>query len=217
MINKKNFKIEHFHNAKIIESKFPEKKFKTDQRLSNLLESISNIDPNGFMFEFGVYSGETINFIAKYFPQKTLYGFDSFEGLPEEWILNEKRTISRDHFNVNGNLPLVNKNVQLIKGWFDNTLPKFIIENNLNYVSYLHIDCDLYSSTKTIFDNLNDYIVPGTVIVFDELYPWKTYKWFTTWEEHEYKALKEWVEKYNRTFKILHRSNHCQVSIKIIS
>ena len=121
--------------------------------------------PNTVWLEFGVASGNTINYIST-FTKDTVYGFDSFEGLPEKW---------RDGFEVgafgrNGSLPSVNKNVQLIKGWFNETLPGFI-QNNLQgkKVSFIHMDADLYSSTKCIFDCLKDYIDTDCVIVFDEL------------------------------------------------
>jgi hypothetical protein len=66
-------------------------------------------------------------------------------------------------------LPHVSSNVTLIKGWFDQTLPPFL-EKHPAPVSFLHVDCDLYSSTKTIFDSLRTRFRPGTVIVFDEYF-----------------------------------------------
>jgi hypothetical protein len=216
LIDKNNINIEHFHNAKVVESKYPELHWKGNARMSNLDETMSYVDPKGIFLEFGVYSGNTINFVADAFPKNTLYGFDSFEGLPEEWQLNEKKIIPKGYFHRD-TLPKVRSNVKLIKGWFDQTIPTFLKEHNFDYISFLHIDCDLYSSTKTIFNNLNDKIQVGTVITFDELYPWTNYKWFRTWQEHEFKALKEWINEYNRSFKILNRSNHCQTSIIITS
>jgi hypothetical protein len=56
------------------------------------------------------------------------------------------------------NLPRVEKNVKLIKGWFDKTLPTFIQKEKRD-IAYLHVDCDLYSSTKTIFEALGNQIV----------------------------------------------------------
>mgnify|MGYP003339266618 CR=1 FL=1 len=50
-------------------------------------------------------------------------------------------------------------------------VPKWLEETDLKQISLLHVDSDLYSSAKIIFDNLNDYIVQGTIIVFDEFYP----------------------------------------------
>lgn len=54
-------------------------------------------------------------------------------------------------------------------------------------LAYLHVDCDLYAGSKDIFTLLNHKIVPGTVIVFDELVNYKLYK------EHEVKAFWEWL------------------------
>ena len=120
-------------------------------------------EPNTLWLEFGVASGKTINYISK-FTNDTVYGFDSFEGLPENW----RDGFDKGAFDRNGNLPEVNKNVTLIKGWFDETLPNFIKSHNKK-VSFIHMDADLYSSTKCIFNNLKDYINKDCIIVFDEL------------------------------------------------
>jgi hypothetical protein len=113
--------------------------------------------------EFGVATGKTINYISK-FTNKTVYGFDSFEGLPEKW----RNGYNKGAFSNNGKLPKVNDNVVLIKGWIDKTLPKFIKKYN-NKISFIHIDVDLYSSTKCILNILKDYIDKECIIVFDEL------------------------------------------------
>ena len=119
--------------------------------------------PDTLWLEFGVASGNTINYISKFTKDK-VYGFDSFEGLPEKW----RDGFDKGAFNRNGNLPQVNNNVELIKGWFDETLPNFIKTHNKK-VSFIHMDADLYSSTKCILNNLKDYIDVDCVIVFDEL------------------------------------------------
>ena len=66
------------------------------------------------------------------FTNNKVYGFDSFEGLPEKW----RNGFEKGTFNRNGNLPKVNNNVELIKGWFDDTLPNFI--KNQNKKSFFH-------------------------------------------------------------------------------
>ena len=119
--------------------------------------------PNTLWLEFGVASGTTINYISK-FTSETVYGFDSFEGLPETWRPGFEKGI----FNRNGNLPRVNPNVELIKGWFNETLVNFIQSKNKK-VSFIHMDADLYSSTKYIFEVLKDYLDTDCIIVFDEL------------------------------------------------
>ena len=118
---------------------------------------------NTLWLEFGVASGNTINYISKFTNDK-VYGFDSFEGLPEKW----RDGFDKGLFSRNGNLPQVNSNVELIKGWFNETLLNFINTHNKK-VSFIHMDADLYSSTKYIFDVLKDYINTDCIIVFDEL------------------------------------------------
>jgi Methyltransferase domain len=118
---------------------------------------------NTLWLEFGVASGSSINYISKFTKDK-VYGFDSFEGLPEKW----RDGFDKGAFSRNGNLPNVNNNVVLIKGWFNETLLPFIKSQNKK-VSFIHIDADLYSSTKYILDTLKDYIDIDCVVVFDEL------------------------------------------------
>ena len=80
-------------------------------------------------------------------------------------------------------------NVTLIKGWFNETLPAFLATNQGD-VAFLHVDCDLYSSTKCIFDLLAGRIKSGTVIVFDEF--WN----YPAWQQHEIKAFEEFKAEY---------------------
>lgn len=154
--------------------------------------------------EFGVYKGNSINILSGTKPDKIFYGFDSFEGLPETW----KSSNLKGHFTLNGNLPKVNENVRLIKGWFNETLPEFIKEHP-EPCAFIHVDCDLYSSTKTIFDNLKNQIVSGTVIAFDEYFN------YPTWQEHEYKVFMEFIAWSGLDFEYIARTNSHQVAVKI--
>ena len=135
-------------------------------------------------FEFGVFSGYTINFISNLIENVQIHGFDSFEGLPEKWRVG----FNESTFNMSGNLPHVNDNVILHKGWFNVTIPEFI-SNVDSKCALIHIDCDLYSSTKTILDNLSNNIGTGTIIMFDEFIG------FSGWQEDEYKAFNEFISK----------------------
>ena len=119
--------------------------------------------PNTLWLEFGVASGNTINYISQ-FTDDMVYGFDSFEGLPEKW----RDGYDKGAFNRNGQLPHVKPNVELVKGWFNETLLDFIKKHDKK-VSFIHMDADLYSSTKCIFDTLKNHIDENCVIVFDEL------------------------------------------------
>ena len=159
----------------------------------------------GLILEFGVYSGSSINYIARK-TRSTVYGFDSFEGLPEKW----RDGFDKSAFNLDGKLPVCETNVQLIKGWFDNTLPDFLSKHTES-IKFLHIDCDIYSSTKTIFANLETRIVHGTVIVFDEYFN------YPNWENHEHKAFLEFINNSNLDFEYLYYNRYNeQVIVRII-
>lgn len=157
---------------------------------------------DGLYLEFGVFQGTTINYIASQKENDTIYGFDSFEGLPEDW-----GDIKKGTFNME-NLPDVRANVSLVKGWFSQTLPEFIKAHN-KPVSFMHIDCDLYSYAKDIFNALASNICPGTVIFFDEYFN------YPEWKENEYKAFQEFCEKHSVKYKYLGICN-TQVALKIL-
>jgi len=140
--------------------------------------------PNTLWLEFGVYSGNTINYISQ-FSNETVYGFDSFKGLPDFW----RDGFGVGTFNRDGNLPTVNNNVELVVGWFNESLPIFLQEHPEQLVSFIHMDADLYSSTKYIFDALKHRMDTDCVIVFDELVNYNGYDG----ETGELKAFYEFV------------------------
>ena len=157
--------------------------------------------------EFGVFSGRSINLIADSIGIGTkVYGFDSFEGLPEDWRGNFKKGT----FSV-PKLPEVRQNVELIKGWFDETLPRFTSERLTGKkTNFLHVDCDLYSSTKTIFDTLIEHIADDCVIVFDEYFN------YPGWQDHEVKAFKEFTEKSGHSYEYIGCvPTHQQLAIRL--
>jgi hypothetical protein len=189
------------------------KKFTTSKEL--LLFCLKNTSEKGLYLEFGVYTGNTINIISQNKQDQIIYGFDSFEGLPEDWrnSPNDPLKYLKGAFNINGNLPKVNNNVKLLKGWFSDTIPIFLKENKIQEkISFLHIDCDLYSSTKCIFDNLGIFLKKDTIILFDEFYN------YLNWEQHEYKAWSEFIElNPNIKFEYIGINvNHEQVAVRIV-
>lgn len=224
IIDKHNYNIQHFHDAQQITQNIPFEQMKfeyaVNERLIHLKHSMEQVKIAGSVLEFGVYQGTTINEISSFFSEDTVHGFDSFEGLPENWITRNKERYKNRIKRPKGffaldQLPEVNKNVKLWKGWFDQTIIKYKQEENPKQIKFLHVDGDLYSSAKVIFDNLSHCIIPGTIIVFDEFYPWSP-NVYDTWADHEYLAFKEFVEKENRQFTIISRNNHQQTCVKII-
>ncbi|WP_052768080.1 TylF/MycF/NovP-related O-methyltransferase [Brachyspira hyodysenteriae] len=167
---------------------------------------LNEIEIDGLFLEFGVYKGSSLNYISNILKDKTFYGFDSFEGFNENWT-GTFGPIGT--FDVAGNLPKVNDNVKLIKGWFNESLPPFL-ESHKEDVAFVHVDCDLYSSAKVVLDNLYPRIKKGTVIVFDE------YINYPNWQNHEFKAFQEFVKERNVEYKYITVGRDTSVGLKII-
>jgi hypothetical protein len=169
---------------------------------------------NGLHLEFGVATGNTINYISKF--TKIVHGFDSFEGLPEDW----REGFEKGKFSRNGELPNVEKNVILIKGLFQETLKNFLINENKK-ISFIHIDCDLYSSTKYVLDECLPYFDDSCLIIFDELVNYKGY------QDGELKALDEFINENKLVYEWIGMNGiptnmgcyrcHQSVAIKILS
>jgi hypothetical protein len=174
-------------------------------KFSLLKKALGEATMNGSYLEFGVYRGETINYIASIKKDATIYGFDSFEGLPEFW----RDGFGKGVFRLN-KLPKVKENVVLIKGWFNESLREFL-EGNKQDCAFVHIDSDLYSSAKSIFDLLRGRIKLGTIIVFDEFFN------YPGWKDGECKAFSEFIEENKLKFEyITYNKNHEQVAVRII-
>lgn len=146
------------------------------------LEKAKAAVPQGLVCEFGVASGKTLRRIAKAWGGQ-VHGFDSFEGLPEDWTGTYERA---GRFSAAGKLPKTPPNVTLHAGWFDKSLPRFL-DAHPGPAALLHLDADLYSSTKTALDLFKPRITPGTVLVFDE------YLNYPNWREHEHRAFQEFL------------------------
>jgi len=135
-------------------------------------------EKNNFYLEFGVFKGETANFFSKFINK--LYAFDSFEGLKEDWSgMRPKGT-----FNLNKQIPKLNKNIEPIVGWIEDSLEDFLKKHNPK-INFVHMDLDTYESTKYTLEKIKPYLVKNATLIFDELYN------FPGWRHGEYKALTE--------------------------
>src|SRR5918996_2022539 len=160
---------------------------------------------DGLIAEFGVYRGTSLTTIARGFPDVTVHGFDSFVGLPEAWGGK-----SAGSFDVGGTPPeLPVDNVKFHVGWFDQTVPKVAAETSEPF-RFAHLDADLYSSTKIVFDQLGDRFIPGTVIVFDE------YFGYHGWQQHEHKAFEELLSASGLTFEAL-AIGHMNLAVRLLA
>lgn len=163
---------------------------------------------DGDYLEFGVYKGN--NFVEAYKTAKAkklasmkFYAFDSFEGLPKiEGADGEKEfeqfekgqySFSPNQFKQKIKKAGVNLNdVEIISGWFNETLTQKTKEKlNIKSAAIVWVDCDLYESTVSVLKFITDYLVDGTILVFDDWFFFKGNP-----QKGEQRAFGEWLKKH---------------------
>jgi hypothetical protein len=183
--------------ADYVESRMPYA-IKFYDRMELLEFALSKVSLDGMFAEFGVFQGESINFIAgKASHGAKIYGFDSFEGLQEDW---RGAYLTKGAFSLEGRLPRVANNVELVKGWFNETLPPFLSRHPGPF-AFIHVDCDTYEATRTLFAAVGGRVLAGTVIVFDE------YFGFVGWRVSEWKAWQEFVAEHGIRYEYIGYAN----------
>jgi hypothetical protein len=166
--------------------------------------AIGRAPADGIIAEFGVWKGESVNHIARRVSPRLVHGFDSFEGLAEDWAGWRE---PRGAFSLRGRMPAVEPNVRLVKGWFDRTLPGFLEESRSNF-SLVHMDSDTYESTSTVLGLIGGRIAAGTVLIFDEYFGYRG------WKLGEFRAWQEFVGLSGLGYEYLAFSTHC-VSLRV--
>jgi Methyltransferase domain len=173
------------------------------QNPPTLNAALNEVTLDGTLAEFGVYKGRSLTQIAKFFPDRIVHGFDSFVGLPDAWGGKDAGA-----FDIGEKPPeLTVSNVEFHVGWFDDTVPAFARQHSGPF-AFAHLDADLYSSTKTVFDNLSDWFVAGTVVVFDE------YFGFHGWQHHEHKAFHEFLSRTGLSFEAI-SLGHMNLAVRL--
>ena len=153
-------------------------------------------------YEFGVWRGEAFKYLIKTF--KKGYGFDTFEGIPEDWH-NEKA----GSYTSQGVIPKI-KGGEFIAGKFEDTLPKFFSEAK-PMASIINFDADLYSSTICALNWASSVIDQNTILIFDE------FLINPNWENDEHKALEEFCLQNNYKYEVLAVSFFSkQVAVRLI-
>jgi hypothetical protein len=140
--------------------------------------------------EFGVWEGATMRYWSRTLRHEgsVLHGFDSFEGLPEDWRYDARKS----EFSTAGVTPRIDDTrVTFHKGWFESTLPTFVVPSN--EVLFITLDADLYSSTRTVLTALETHIQPGTYLYFDEFSD----------RQHELRAFDEFLDSTGFSFRVV--------------
>lgn len=165
----------------IFENKYEFWDFCLDEAINN---KNLKIDKN-LILEFGVGAGNSINYFANKISKHNLiiYGFDTFFGNPEIWPGSNNTIGSSTQF---GKIPTnLKKNVIIVKGKIEDTLLEFQ-KKHIQKIGIIHIDVNIYSTTKYILEKTKDKMQSGSIIIFDELVNYHFW-----WKNGEFKALKE--------------------------
>jgi len=143
---------------------------------------------DGFVAEYGVDDGTSFLALCELYAgtalDDTVYGFDAFEGLDEggKWRGGIEH---QDMFQHGGEISfVVPNNGQIVVGWFDKTMPGF--DYGKQHARFLNIDCDNYTATVTVLENIKQHIVTGTVIALDDYfneYKFRGQTQFTAWQQ----------------------------------
>ncbi len=166
----------------------------------------------GYYMEFGVLNGKgIIDAYRQLRGQLTyVYGFDSFEGLPD---LSEEDKIGAEMMpifykgnfksmdfefvreNIISSCRIPREKLTLVKGFFSDTLPAFDISTlkDKGDPICIYIDCDLYSATKEVLHFIQDIIVTGTWILLDDYWCYRGSPKFG-----QRRAFEEWLNSNTR-------------------
>ena len=153
-------------------------------------------------YEFGVWRGDSFKYLINTF--KKGYGFDTFEGLPEDW-----HNVKKGRYTSEGIIPSVDGGI-FIKGKFEDTLPIFFSKPR-PLASLINFDADMYTSTLCALNYSKPVIDKDTILLFDEFIMNKT------WEDDEFKALNEFCNINNISYEVLGVSYFTmQVAVKLV-
>lgn len=152
------------------------------KRLQNLHESLDYVRLNnldGDFIETGVWRGGASIFAKVYFNlygmNKKVFVADSFKGLPPPQVKEDEGDghYKIDYLRVSlpevkNNFELYNaldENVIFLEGWFEDTLPN---NHQIEKLSILRMDGDLFKSTMDVFDSCYHKVVDGGVVIIDD-------------------------------------------------
>lgn len=145
-----------------------------------LRKSIKIIDMDkidGVYCEFGCFTGAALKHVlnltskSNFLSIKLIYGFDSFQGFPEEVHSEFKsENFIADYNQVKKLEDKSNGRCKIIKGFFKETLEEENLKKEISKISLAFIDCDLAVSSKPVFDFIKSRLVNGSFIIIDDYY-----------------------------------------------
>lgn len=139
-------------------------------RIANLIKYSNYCDKlPGYLCEMGVYSGGSLEVIAKYNPGKDIIGIDSFAGMPPvtEGIDYHKEYDFNmvDYAAISGYFKMMFPAVRLVKGYIPKVFEYF---DEHTRFAFTHLDLDLFQSIKDSLDFVYPRTLEGGMILLDD-------------------------------------------------
>lgn len=147
-------------------------------KLARLWE-LTRIAPSGAAVECGVWRGGSAAMIARADPERALWLFDSWQGLPEPGPLDVapggKRVAAGENLATEDDVRKAFRGTHvtphLVAGWFEDTLPAR--KGEIGSIGILHLDGDWYESIMVCLRELHDQVVPGGIVAVDDYGHWE--------------------------------------------
>lgn len=135
--------------------------------LSKIVEEVKDVP--GIIVECGTYRGGSAVAIAVTAPEKMVYCFDTFSGMPEvtEFDQHQKGDFTATLLEVQ-NTVRPYPNIVLVPGLFKNTFPVLSAAQSKAQISLLYLDCDLYESYKIALETFWPMVAPGGWLVAED-------------------------------------------------
>ncbi|WP_170234169.1 class I SAM-dependent methyltransferase [Segetibacter aerophilus] len=146
--------------------------------------------------EFGVAAGHSFDWFMSQnkHSNSRFYGFDTFDGLPEDW-----GPFKKGSFSNNNEMPLIKDfRGKYYKGLFQQTVPGFLSELDNSRRNVIMLDADLWSATLYALTSLAPYLKKGDVIFFDEFVV----------PTHEFKAFLDFTLSFYIKLKLIAAANN---------
>lgn len=170
----------------------------------SLLERLKGTDVGDYL-EFGIFNGNSIGsmYLARQNAgahEMRLFGFDAFEGLPAGSENEDDGvwkagfyTCSFDQMRTCLTRRSVNPDdITWVNGWYDKTLnAELVATHGIGNLGIVFIDCDTYSSSKTVLDFIAPLIRRPVIICLDD---WKLND-LDVKGMGEYKSFNEFLER----------------------
>lgn len=156
--------------------------------------SLDVLKDESLVLEFGVFEGDSLRTISSIFkPYGAIcYGFDTFEGLTEEWKFDScNKILPKGSYSTCGRTPEnMPSNCRYVVGDASKKIETFLRKHQQE-ITFVHFDMDTYTPTYNVLKAISKRLVPGSIVCFDE------HHGYPGWKEGEFKALRNAFENIN--------------------